>query len=69
MRKTYLSANSKEKAEYLLKKVNVNINKEESERFLNNVQKTKKLKSGQLYKLNIEVKNSILKRNKKEGIF
>ena len=31
MRKTYLTANSKEKAEYLLKKVNVNINKEENE--------------------------------------
>ena len=29
----------------------------------------KKLKSGQLYKLNIEIKNSILKRNKKKGIF
>tara|TARA_B100000949_G_scaffold48743_1_gene42476 strand:- start:755 stop:1207 length:453 start_codon:yes stop_codon:yes gene_type:complete len=45
------------------------ISKKESERFLNNVQKTKKLKPGQLYKLNIEVKNSILKRNKKKGIF
>ena len=45
------------------------ISKKESERFLNNVQTTKKLKPGQLYKLNIEVKNSILKRNKKKGIF
>ena len=45
------------------------ISKKESERFLNNVQKTKKLKPGQLYKLNIEVKNSNLKRNKKKGIF
>ena len=45
------------------------ISKKESERFLNNVQKTKKLKSGQLYKLNIKVKNLVLKRNKKKGIF
>ena len=43
--------------------------KKESDRFLNYVQKIKKLKSGQLYKLNIEVKNSNLKRNKKKGIF
>ncbi len=45
------------------------ISKKESNRFLNDVQKLKKLKSGQLYKLNIEVKRSNLKRNKKKGIF
>ncbi len=45
------------------------ISKKESNRFLNDVQKLKKLKSGQLYKLNIEVKKSNLKRNKKKGIF
>ena len=45
------------------------ISKKESDKFLNNVQKIKKLKSSQLYKLNIEVKKSYLKRNKKKGIF
>ena len=29
----------------------------------------KKIKSGQLYKLNIEVKKSYLKKNTKKGIF
>ena len=48
---------------------NYGFSKKESDRFLNYVQKIKKLKSGQLYKLNIEVKNSNLKRNKKKGIF
>ena len=45
------------------------ISKKESDRFLNNIQKLKKLKAGQLHKLNIEVKKSNLKRNKKMGIF
>ena len=45
------------------------ISKKESDRFLNNVQKIKKLKPGQLYKLNIEIKKSYLKRNNKKGIF
>ena len=45
------------------------ISKKESNRFLNNVQKLKKLKAGQLYKLNIEVKKSNLKRNRNIGIF
>ena len=45
------------------------ISKKESDRFLNNIQKLKKLKAGQLYKLNIEVKKSNLKRNKNMGIF
>ena len=45
------------------------ISKKESDRFLKNVQRLRKLKSGQLYKLNIEVKKSNLKRNNKKGIF
>ena len=45
------------------------ISKKESDRFLNDVQKIKKLKPGQLYKLNIEIKKSYLKRNNKKGIF
>ena len=45
------------------------ISKKESDKFLNNIQKLKKLKAGQLYKLNIEVKKSNLKRNKSMGIF
>ena len=45
------------------------LSKKESDRFLKIVQNLKKLKSGQLNKLNIEVKKSYLKRNFKEGIF
>ena len=45
------------------------LNKKESDRFLKTVQKLKNLKSGQLDKLNIEVKKSDLKRNLKKGIF
>ena len=45
------------------------ISKKESDRFLKIVQNLKKLKSGQLDKLNIEVKKSKLKRNLKKGIF
>ena len=45
------------------------LNKKESERFLKIVQNLRKLKSGQLNKLNIEVKKSKLKRNLKKGIF
>ena len=37
--------------------------------FLKTVQNLKKLKSGQLDKLNIEVKRNKLKRNLKKGIF
>ena len=43
--------------------------KKESDRFLKVVQNLKKLKSGQLTKLNIEIKKSNLKRNLKKGIF
>ncbi len=43
--------------------------KKESDRFLKTVQNLKKLKSGQLDKLNIEVRKSKLKRNLKKGIF
>ncbi len=43
--------------------------KKETERFLKIVQNLKKLKSGQLNKLNIEVRKSKLKRNIKKGIF
>ena len=45
------------------------ISKKESNKFINNVQKVKKIKSGKLFKLNIEVKKSYLKRNYKKGIF
>ena len=45
------------------------ISKKESHRFLKDVQRLKKIKPGQLHKLNIEVKKSSLKRNIKKGIF
>jgi 2-methylcitrate dehydratase len=45
------------------------LNKKESERFLKTVQNLRNLKSGQLVRLNIEVKKSDLKRNLKKGIF
>ena len=45
------------------------LSKKESDRFLKIVQNLKKLKSGELNKLNIEVKKSYLKRNLKKGIF
>ena len=45
------------------------ISKNESNRFLKTVQNLRKLKSGQLNKLNIEMKKSKLKRNLKKAIF
>ena len=45
------------------------VNKNERDRFLKTVQNLKKLKSGQLNRLNIQVKKSKLKRNFKKGIF
>ena len=45
------------------------LDKRESDRFLKTVQNLKKLKSGQLDKLNLEVKKSKLKRNLRKGIF
>ena len=45
------------------------LDKKESDRFLKNVQNLKNLKSGQLDKLNIEIKKNKLKRNLKKGIF
>ena len=45
------------------------LNKKESVRFLKIVQNLKNLKSGELDKLNIEVKKNDLKRNLKKGIF
>ena len=45
------------------------LDKKESNRFLKTVQNLKKLKSGQLDKLNIEVKKNKLNRNLKKGIF
>ena len=45
------------------------ITKRESERFLKIVQNLKKLKSGQLDKLNIEVSNLKIKKSKKRSIF
>jgi len=45
------------------------LDKKESNRFLKTVQNLRNLKSGQLHKLNIEVKKNKLKRNNKKGIF
>jgi len=45
------------------------INQRESSRFLKVVQNLKSLKSGELNKLNIEVKRSQIKKNLKKGIF
>ena len=45
------------------------LEKNESNRFLKNVQNLKNLKAGQLDRLNIEIKKSKLKRNLKKGIF
>ncbi len=45
------------------------LDKKESDRFLKNVQNLKNLKSGQLSKLNVEVRKNKLKRNMKKGIF
>ena len=45
------------------------ISKKESHRFLKDVQKLKKIKPGQLHKLNIVIKKSSLERNTKKGIF
>ena len=45
------------------------IDKKESDRFLRTVQNLKKLKSGQLDRLNIEVKKNKIKKNLKKGIF
>ncbi len=45
------------------------LSKNESNKFLKNVQNLKKLKSGQLNKLNLEVKKSKLQRNLRKGIF
>ena len=45
------------------------LEKKESDRFLKIVQNLRKLKPGQLDKLNIEVKKNKLKRNLKNGIF
>ena len=45
------------------------VDKKESNRFLKTVQNLKKLKSGQLDRLNIEIKKNKIKRNFKKGIF
>ena len=45
------------------------LTKKETDRFLKTVQNLKKLKSGQLHKLNIEVDKSKLKRNLRKAIF
>ena len=45
------------------------LDKKESERFIKTVQNLRKLKPGQLDKLNIEVKKNRLKKNTKKGIF
>ena len=45
------------------------LSKKESDRFLKTVQNLRKLKSGQLNNLNIEVGKSKLKRNLRKGIF
>ncbi len=45
------------------------ITPKESERFLNTVQSLRKLKSGQLTKLNVEVKGKSLRTRGKKSIF
>ena len=45
------------------------LDKKESDRFLKTVQNLRKLKSGQLNRLNIEVNKSKLKRNLRKAIF
>tara|TARA_Y100000590_G_scaffold380366_1_gene448654 strand:- start:305 stop:1807 length:1503 start_codon:yes stop_codon:yes gene_type:complete len=45
------------------------LSRKESKRFLKVVQNLKKLKNGQLEKLNIEISNKKLKRNKRKSIF
>ena len=45
------------------------LDKKESDRFLKTVQNLRKLKSGQLDRLNIDVRKNKLKRNLKKGIF
>ena len=45
------------------------LSKKESDRFLKTVQSLRRLKSGQLNKLNIEVRKSKLKRNFRKEIF
>ena len=45
------------------------LDKKENDRFLKTVQNLRKLKSGQLNRLNIEVQKSKLKRNLRKGIF
>ncbi len=45
------------------------ISSKESDRFLKTVQNLRHLKSGQLHKLNIEVRKSKIKQNSKKGIF
>ena len=45
------------------------IDTKESDRFLKTVQNLRHLKSGQLHKLNIEVRKSKIKQNSKKGIF
>ena len=45
------------------------LDKKESSRFLKIVQNLKKLKRGELNKLNIQVKRNQIKKNTKKGIF
>ena len=45
------------------------LNKKESSRFIKIVQNLKKLKPGELNKLNIEVRKNQIKKNIKKGIF
>ena len=45
------------------------LDKKESERFLKNVQNLRKLKPGQLDRLNVELKKNKIRRNLRKGIF
>ena len=45
------------------------LDNKESERFLKNVQNLRRLKPGQLDRLNIEVRKNKIKRNLRKGIF
>ena len=64
--KPFIRANYIKKFLTLTKNI---VSKKETDRFLKNVQNLKKIKSGNLHKLNIVVNKSYLKKNSKKGIF
>ncbi len=64
--KPFKRANYIKKFKILTDKI---LSKKESKRFLKDAQNLKNLKNGQLYKLNVEVNNKNIKKNKKKSIF